>query len=174
MLDHRLQILLDDEVYGSHTVNKRDLFLGNRFEGSGIFDITLQGTWSTAKTRFTDVNSGSVFSEPDQAFGGIRINTTPQIRIVNPDALPGIKWGIDSLMVVFPAHWDKVIEGRRDYENIRIGPEIWGRIFSPAAGSAFLVTLDYNYQYFYNINDGKNPKGLHLFMANLRLGWGDL
>lgn len=166
--------VLDEEAYGAYQVNKRDLFLGNRFEGSGIFDITLQGTWSTSTTQFVETNDGALYSEPALKYGSVRINTTPQIRIVNPDALPGIKWGIDSLMVVFPMHWDKIIEGRPDYDNFRVGPEVWARIFQPAGGSAFLATLGYQYQFFYNINEGNNPKGMHLFMANLRLGWGDL
>ena len=52
--------------------------------------------------------------------------------------------------------------------------ELWGRVFSPVLGPAFLVTTSYAYQHFYNINDGANQKGLHIFQANLRLGWGDL
>ncbi len=162
-------IVQDDEVYGTRTVSKRDIFLGNRFEGSGIFDITLQGTWATAKQRFADLNVGSVFSDPTQEFGGIRINTTPQIRIINPDALPGIAWGFDSLMLVTPVSWDFGIKGAKDYENIRGGAELWGRMFSPLLGPGFLMTAGYSYEYFYNIS-----RGIHIFQANMRMGWGDL
>jgi hypothetical protein len=168
-------IVQDDELYGFRTVTKRDVFLGSRFEGSGIFDITLQGTYATGKQAYSDANTGMRFSDPSQEFAGFRTNLTPQIRLINPDAIPGIAWGFDSLMLVFPISHDLGLkQPSKDYENIRAGVELWGRMFSPAFGPAFLATAGYTYQNFYNINDGRNPKGLHLFMLNLRMGWGDL
>jgi hypothetical protein len=167
-------IVQDDEVYGIRTVSKRDIYLGSRFEGSGSFDITLQGTYATAKQIYLDVDNGGVFSDATQKFAGLRTNLTPQIRLINPDALPGIHWGFDSLMLVFPISHDLGLQGDKDYENVRGGVELWGRLFSPLLGPAFLITTSYAYQHFYNINGGANPKGLHMVQANLRLGWGDL
>jgi hypothetical protein len=167
-------IVQDDEVYGIRTVTKRDIYVGSRFEGSGAFDISLQGTYATAKQVYLDVDNGGVFSDATQKFGGLRTNLTPQVRLINPDALPGIRWGFDSLMLVFPISHDLGLEGAKDYENVRGGVELWGRVFSPVLGPAFLLTTSYAYQHFYNINGGANPKGLHLVQANLRLGWGDL
>jgi hypothetical protein len=168
-------LVQDDELYGFRTVTKRDIFLGTRFEGSGIFDITLQGTYATGKQTYSDADTGMRFSDPSQEFAGFRTNLTPQIRIINPDALPGISWGFDSLMLVFPVSHDLGLKKpSKDYENIRAGVELWGRMFSPVLGPAFLMTAGYTYQDFYNINGGTNPKGMHLFMLNLRMGWGDL
>jgi len=168
-------IVQDDELYGFRNVSKRDVFLGSRFEGSGIFDVTLQGTYATGKQTYSDADTGMLFSDPSQEFAGFRSNLTPQIRIINPDAIPGISWGFDSLMLVFPISHDLGLKKpSRDYENIRAGVELWGRVFSPVLGPAFLMTAGYTYQDFYNINGGANPKGLHLFMLNLRMGWGDL
>jgi|GEM_PF-2001639 len=168
-------IVQDDEQYGFRTVTKRDIFLGSRFEGSGIFDITLQGTYATGKQTYSTADTGERFSDPSQEFAGFRTNLTPQFRIINPDAIPGISWGFDSLMLVFPISHDLGLKKpSKDYENIRAGVEVWGRVFSPVLGPAFLVTAGYTYQDFYNINNGANPKGMHLFMLNLRMGWGDL
>lgn len=167
-------ITQDDEVYGIRTVSKRDVFLGSRFEGSGIFDITLQGTYGTGKQTYLDLNAGGTYTDPSQRFGGFRTNLTPQFRIINPDAIPALKWGFDSLMLVLPLSHDLGLKGAKDYENIRAGVELWGRAFSPVLGTAFLTTAGYTYQNFYNINDGRNPKGMHLFMLNVRMGWGDL
>ncbi len=78
-------------------------------------------------------------------------------------------------MLVFPISHDLGLkEASKDYQNIRAGVEMWGRIFSPVLGPAFLATAGYTYQDFYHINNGANPKGMHLFMLNLRMGWGDL
>lgn len=168
-------IVQDDELYGFRTVTKRDIFLGSRFEGSGAFDISLQGTYATGKQTFSNADTGMLFSDPTQEFAGFRSNLTPQVRIINPDAIPGIAWGFDSLMLVFPVSHDLGLkQASKDYENIRAGVEMWGRMFSPVLGPAFLVTAGYTYQNFYNINQGRNPKGMHLFMLNLRMGWGDL
>lgn len=168
-------IVQDDELYGFRTVTKRDIFLGSRFEGSGAFDITLQGTYATGKQTFSNADTGMLFSDPTQAFAGFRTNLTPQVRLINPDAIPGISWGFDSLMLVFPISHDLGLkQASKDYENIRAGVEMWGRLFSPVLGPALLLTGGYTYQNFYNINGGANPKGMHLFMLNARLGWGDL
>jgi hypothetical protein len=168
-------VVQDDEQYGFRTVTKRDMFLGSRFEGSGIFDVTLQGTYATGSQTFSTADTGERFTDPTQAYKGLRTNLTPQLRLINPDAIPGIAWGFDSLMLVFPISHDFGLKPEsKDYENIRGGVELWGRVFSPVLGPAFLLTAGYNYQNFYNINGGANPKGMHLFMFNLRMGWGDL
>lgn len=168
-------IVQDDELYGFRTVTKRDIFLGSRFEGSGIFDISVQGTYATGKQTYSDADTGARYSDPSQEYSGARANVTPQLRLINPDAIPGISWGFDSLMLVFPVSADWGLKkASKDYQNVRGGVEVWGRLFSPVLGPALLLTGGYSYQNFYNINDGANPKGMHLFMVNVRLGWGDL
>lgn len=164
--------LFDDEVYGTRTVRKRDLFAGTRFEGSERWDITLQGTYATSTQTFASPNDPTAMVYTDQAmeWAGLRTNLTPQLRIINPDAIPMLGSGFDSLMLVFPVSHDLGLKGRKDYENIRGGVEAWAKMFVfPVFGPAFLATAGYSYEYFYNIK-----KGLHIFQANLRLGWGDL
>jgi hypothetical protein len=165
-----LGVTQDDEVYGIRTVTKRDLFAGTRFEGSGAWDVTLQGTYGTSTQTYAAVESASVFSDRTQEFAALRTNLTPQYRFVDPDALPGVASGFDSLMLVLPLSHDLGLTGRKDYENLRGGAELWAKLFvTPIHGAPLLFTAGYNYQYFYNIS-----KGLHLFQANLRLGWGEL
>ena len=58
----------------------------------------------------------------------------------------------------------------KTYENVRVGAEIWAKFFGTGfGGPAFLATLGYDYQYFYNIKKAFNE--VHL---NLRMGWGRL
>jgi len=65
---------------------------------------------------------------------------------------------------------DLGLKGRKDYENIRGGLEAWAKfLVYPVLGPALLTTAGYSYEYFYNIK-----KGIHIFQANLRMGWGDL
>jgi hypothetical protein len=167
----------DDKVYGTRTVTTRDFFGGTRFEGAGIFDVTLQGTYLTARTTFVDPTQTNPveLTDPAQTFANFRSNATLQFRVINPDALPGIPPSTagfvpDMLNVVIPVSHDLGITGRKDYENIRAGLELWAKVFGTGiGGTAVLMTAGYDYQYFYKIQ-----KSMHMAHAALRIGWGDL
>ena len=162
-------IMQDDEAYGTRTLSKRDLFLGSRFEGPTSWDFSLQGTYGTSSMRYADPETARVFTDSTQEFANFRTSAYVAYRIVNPDALPGVA-ALDMLNLVFPITHDLGITGRKDYENIRAGAQIWMKLFgTPLLGPPFLITAGYDYQYFYQIQ-----KSMHLFQVNLRMGWGEL
>jgi hypothetical protein len=165
----------DDDVYGTRTVRKRDYYLGTRFEGAGNYDFTLQGTYATGATTLADPNDPSGIEREDasQRSSSFRTTALIQRRIVNPDAIPGINGKVidfDMMNLVIPITWDKGLQGPHDYENIRVGAELWTKFFGTGFwGPAFLPTVGYDYQYFYNLK-----KAVNEFHVNLRMGWGKL
>jgi hypothetical protein len=87
----------------------------------------------------------------------------------------------DMLNLVIPLSWDVSLDGPanynpddtedhgNDYANVRGGVELWYKMYGTGLfGSAFLFTVGYEMQYFYNI-----VKTMHMAHANVRLGWGD-
>ena len=163
----------DDDVYGTRTVRKHDYYLGTRFEGAGNYDFTLQGTYSNANTTYLDANRGVVLSDPQQRSSLIRTTAIIQRRIINPDAIPGINGKVidaDMLNVLIPVFWDKSLTGPDTFENVRVGAEVWAKLFGTGfLGPAVLATAGYDYQYFYNLK-----KAFNEFHVNLRMGWGKL
>jgi hypothetical protein len=165
----------DDDVYGTRTVRKHDFYVGTRFEGAGNNDFTLQGTYATASTTLADPNDPSGIEREDasQRSSSFRTTALIQRRIVNPDAIPGINGkfiDLDMMNLVIPITWDKGLQGPHDYENIRVGAELWTKFFGTGfLGPAFLPTVGYDYQYFYNLK-----KAVNEFHVNLRMGWGKL
>ena len=186
----------DDDVYGVRTVRKRDFYLGTRFEGAGNYDVSLQGTYSTFNMTQLDLDTGAVGEDPyapPLKSSSFRTTAIIQRRLINPDAIPGINGSFlapDMLNLVIPVTWDKGLSGStcqlpgavyastytssadcyKTYENVRIGAEVWAKFFGTGfGGPAFLATLGYDYQYFYNIKKAFNE--VHL---NLRMGWGKL
>jgi hypothetical protein len=115
------------------------------------------------------------FSEPGLHYGSARLSLIPQVRLVDQEAIPGVPpsflgFGLDMMNLVFPLHVDRGISGRRDFENVRAGTELWMKLFGTGiGGAAVLVTLGYDFQYFHQIG-----KSMHLGQAALRLGWGRL
>jgi hypothetical protein len=163
----------DDDVYGLRTVRKHDYYLGTRFEGAGNYDFTLQGTYATAMTTYVVPDTLQVFDDPTERSSSFRTTALIQRRIVNPDAIPGINGSVidfDMMNLVVPITWDKGLQGPHTYENIRVGAELWSKFFGTGfLGPAFLPTVGYDYQYFYNIK-----KAINEFHVNLRMGWGKL
>jgi hypothetical protein len=167
----------DDKVYGTRTVTTRDFFGGLRFEGAGALDLTLQGTYLTARTTFVDPTQVHPveLTDPAQTFANFRTNAVVQVRVINPDAIPGIPPSTlgfmpDMLNVVIPVSHDLGLTGRKDYENFRGGIELWLKLFGTGiGGTAVLMTAGYDYQLFYRIH-----KSMHMAHAALRIGWGDL
>jgi hypothetical protein len=170
-------LMEDAQDWGTRTAIKRDYYLGTRFEGPGKYDITLQGTYYTASAQFADANSPNpvVKSDPTQASSNYRTSLIVQHRIINPDAMPGVQgstagFAADMLNLVIPISHDLGLTGRKDYENVRGGVELWFKLFGTGiGGTAFLLTTGYDYQYYYRIS-----KGFHMAHAAIRMGWGDL
>jgi hypothetical protein len=167
----------DDKVYGLRTVTTRDIFAAFRYEGAGPLDLTVQGTYLTARTTFVDPTQvhPTEVTDPAQTSANLRTNAVVQIRVINPDAIPGIPTSTlgfvpDMLNVVIPISHDLGLTGRKDYENIRGGIELWFKVFGTGiGGTAVLMTAGYDCQYFYRIH-----KTLNMAHAALRIGWGDL
>lgn len=182
----------DNDVYGTRTVKRRDLYLGTRFEGAGNWDMQLQGTYSTSDVDALALNQGTVGEVPGAPMTSTSFRTSGylQYRIVNPDALPGINGSViapDMVHIVTPISWDKGLSGScvnptglawdstytsaaecyKTYENIRVGAEMWTKFYGTGfGGAAFLTTIGYDYQYFYQLK-----KAVHNVHLNLRMGW---
>jgi hypothetical protein len=164
----------DNEVFGDHRAINETIYGGIRLEGPGAFDIGITESMYTASGKVSQAGGVEV---PNYDISGrsLRSSLTVAARIINPDETPGIpgSWGpfaAHSLNWVFPASFDKVLAGRTDFENFRIGTQIWWQMFGLGfGGPAFLVTAGYDYQYFYRI-----PKHMHNVSVTFRLGWRDL
>ena len=165
----------DRELWGLHTLVSRELYGGTRFGGADFLDLTLQGTYYVSNTEAVNPNNNQRFSEPGLDFGSVRASLLTQVRLVDQEAIPGLPpsfagLGLDMLNLVFPIHVDRAVSGRNDFENVRVGSELWMKLFGTGlGGAALLVTVGYDFQYFHRIG-----KGLHLGQAALRLGWGRL
>lgn len=182
----------DQDVYGTRTVKRRDVYLGTRFEGAGNWDMQLQGTYSTSDIDALDPNTGVVGDVPGAPMSStsFRASGYLQYRIINPDALPGISGSViapDMVHIVTPVSWDKGLSGSCEnptgakwlatyttqaecykmYENFRVGAEMWTKFYGTGfGGPAFLTTVGYDYQYFYQLK-----KAVHNVHLNLRMGW---
>lgn len=178
-----------DQVYGLHTVTQKDLYLGTRLEGPGVWDLTLQGTLFTSDTYEVRADDVELESRKDPYNSDIKTFRTAAIiqnRLLNPDTMPAVQsstlgFAPDMLNLVFPLSWDVAIDGpanfnpidtkdhANDYANIRAGAELWYKMYGTGLwGTAFLMTVGYDVQYFYNIT-----KTVHMAHANIRMGWGD-
>jgi hypothetical protein len=115
----------DADVYGTRTVQRRDLYLGTRFEGAGSWDVQLQGTYSTSDIRALDLRTGDVLpvSGAPLKSSSFRSSGYLQYRLINPDAVPGINGSLiapDMVHLLMPVSWDKGLSG--SCENILINP----------------------------------------------------
>jgi hypothetical protein len=167
----------DRELFGRHTVVNQDFFAGGRFAGVQRWSFMLQGTGRLTNTEEVNPNleAPQVFSEPGQKQRSGRASFITQVRLIDEEAIPGVPpshlgVGVDMMNLVFPLHYDRAFEGRRDYENVRAGVELWTKLFGlGVGGAAVLVTVGYDFQYFQRLG-----KGMHLGQAALRLGWDEL
>ena len=79
-------------------------------------------------------------------FASARASLITQLRIIDQEAIPGVPpsslgFGVDMLNLVFPLHVDRALSGRRDFENLRAGSELWLKLFGTGlGGAAVLVT----------------------------------
>lgn len=124
----------DDDVYGTHTVLRNDVYLGTRYEGAGNWDFQLQGTYSTSDIRALELSTGKVLPVSGQPMKStsFRASGYLQYRLINPDAIPGVNGRViapDMVHVVVPVSVDKGLSGSCD--NV-IFNELTGE---PMAGS---------------------------------------
>jgi hypothetical protein len=78
--------------------------------------------------------------------------------------------GTHALNWVFPVSFDKTVSGPDDFENVRIGTQLWAHLLGLGfGGPSFLLTGSYQYQYFYRFD-----KHMHNVGMALRLGWREL
>jgi len=163
----------DNEVFGDHRAVNETFYGGARLEGPGVFDIGLTEAMYVANG--TRIELGGETPTSDLSGRSLRSSLVIGARLLNPDATPGIpgSWGpfaAHSLNWVFPASFDKVLSGRDDFENFRIGTQFWFQMFGTGfGGPAFLVTAGYDYQFYYRI-----PKHMHNVSLTFRMGWRDL
>jgi hypothetical protein len=182
----------DADVYGTRTVQRRDLYLGTRFEGAGNWDMQLQGTYSTSDIQALDLKTGDVLPVAGAPMKSSSFRTSGylQYRVINPDAIPGVNGSViapDMVHLVMPVSWDKGLSGScvnphglpwdttytsaaecyKTYENIRVGAELWTKFFGTGfGGPAILSTVGYDYQYFYQLK-----KAVHNVHMSVRMGW---
>ncbi len=167
----------DRELWGAHAVVAQDYFGGVRFAGIERWSYQLQGTGRFGNTTVVNPNSDPprVHSEPGLDHKSARGTFITQVRLIDEEAIPAVPasyagFGVDMMNLVFPVHYDRTIEGRSDYDNVRAGVELWTKIFGlGTGGAAFLITVGYDFQYFPNLG-----KAMHLGQAAFRLGWDQL
>jgi hypothetical protein len=168
----------DDELWGLQLVTSRDYYAGLRLEGPFNTDFTYQGTYLTTQQSFVDPNDPipTLYLDKRQpGFSFYRSTFVVQQRLRSYDTFPGVPpstlgFASDTVVLVFPFFWDKNLTGIKDYENVRGGAQIWTKLFGTGfGGTAFLLTVGYDAQYYYRIN-----KMMHMGQLAIRMGWGDL
>jgi len=165
----------DNEVFGDHRTINETYYGGARLEGPGKFDIGVNESYYVASGTQLNPSTGVENPSLDLASKTLRSSVVFSARLINPDETPGVPggwgpFGVHSLNWVFPASFDKVTAGLNDFENFRVGTQLWFQLFGTGfGGPAFLFTLGYDYQYFYRI-----PKSVHNASLTIRLGWRDL
>jgi len=164
----------DNEVFGDHRVINRTFFAGARLEGPGAYDLGFSENY--AESSGTVIEAGPVEVPSSELSSKIlRTSLTVTRRLLNPDETPGVPnstagFANHALNWVFPVSVDNVLSRAKDYENFRIGSELWWQVFGTSLGGAsLLTTVGYDYEYFYRL-----PKHTHNVFITARLGWRDL
>jgi len=164
----------DNEVFGDHRTINETFYGGSRLEGPGPFDIGVTESFYMNSGSIVHPD-GSVTADSNLSAKMLRSSVVVARHLVNPDETPGVprSWagfGAHSLNWVFPASFDKVLSGRTDFENFRVGTQLWWQMFGTGIwGPAVLVTAGYDYQYFYHFK-----KHMHNVSLTFRVGWRDL
>ena len=117
----------DNEVYGTRLVQKRDYYGGTSLLGIGRWDFTLQGT--VYQSGVTDAEG---FDLAPLANAQFRTSVVPLFRIIDGETIPGLPTGGSPafLNLVFPMKWDVATQGSHDFENFRVGAELWTRFIA--------------------------------------------
>ncbi len=163
----------DNELYGNRRVINDTIHGGVRIEGPGKWDVSLHESWFRGRGR--DITGQGEVAAEDLSASSLRSSFTLVRHLAHPDQTPGVPPSFgpvasDSVSVAFPASWDKAVKGPSNYENFRVGAQLWFKLFGTGVGgTTALTTLSYEYQYFYRFG-----KHVHNFGAAVRIGWGDL
>jgi hypothetical protein len=164
----------DNEVFGDHRTINETIFGGVRLEGPGKWNIGVTESYFMTTGKVADAQ-GVETVDADMSSDSLRSQLTITRLLVNPDETPGVPkevgpFASDSLNWVFPLSYDKALSGNTDFENFRVGTQLWWKVYGTGLwGTTFLATIGYDYQYFFNINKHMHNAGL-----TLRMGWGDL
>jgi hypothetical protein len=154
----------DNEVYGTRLVQKRDYYGGTSLLGIGRWDLTLQGTVFQA-----GVTDAEGFDLSPLANAQFRTTVVPLFRIIDGETIPGLPAAGSPafLNLVFPVKWDVATQGAKDFENFRVGAELWARFIATGLrGTSFLVSGGYSFEYFYNLD-----KQLNIARVDVGMGW---
>jgi hypothetical protein len=161
---------MDDEVYGVRMVQRRDLYAGTSLRGLGGFDVTLQGTIFTSNTMESRWENGVLERVLDGSQGIRQLRPTMILlyRLIDDEAIPDVpRSPLAGLNLVVPVRADFATEGPRDFENLRGGVELWGKVIAtPLRGTHFLITAGYEAQWFHRLD-----RVLHIGRLELRMGW---
>ncbi len=163
----------DNELYGNRRVVNDTIHGGARLEGPGNWDVSVHESWF--RGRGTDITAQGETAAEDLSAASVRTSVTVVRHLAHPDASPGVParvgpFASDAVSLAFPASWDKVVKGPGPYENLRVGAQLWLKLFATGVwGATSLTTLTYDYQYFYRFG-----KHVHNVGAAVRVGWGDL
>lgn len=170
-------VMQDDEIYGIRQVVRQDLYGGLHLQ-LPAYELGVQSAYLRSRTRWVDPNDNTpaVYTDPHQSYGSVRTNAFAQVRLVNPDATPGIAptrlgFALDEVNVNFPVQWETSVEGPNDYSSLRGGAELWVKLYQHGTGGTpVLLSGGMDTQYFYNL-DGKFVNTARL---GVRVGWSDL
>lgn len=163
----------DDETFGVRVVRRRDAHLGLALVRLQDWDVTVM---SSVRSGAVDIRppDRSQYSgeDPQQSNAQYRTTVTLLRRLIDEDAEPGMPaqvLGVQPSMVnaVVSVRHDARLAGLHAFQNVRAGVELWAKAFvTPLRGTAFLVSVGYENQYFYTIG-----KDLHILHADVRMGW---
>lgn len=154
--------VLDDERFGRSILRKGTYSGGTAFKGWLDYNLTLTGQYITSALS----DNGRV--DAGQSSSQWRTGLSITRRLIDEEANPALPTGpLSALQLAIPLRHDAAVTGLREFENVRGGVELWGKLLSRLLrGPSLLVNVGADYQYFYNIN-----KGLVSARVEARLGW---
>ncbi|HVY28402.1 MAG TPA: hypothetical protein VHB79_17725 [Polyangiaceae bacterium] len=155
-------VMSDDERFGTTVVRKTTYGGGSVLKGWQGFDFMLMGNYFRYAT---EVNRDV---QPQLGSSQWRSNVRIMKRLIDEEITPGMPPSpLTSLELVIPLRHDLALSGPNDYENVRGGLELWGKLLAPGLrGSTFLLNASVEAQYFYHLD-----KVIALAQVGVRLGW---
>ncbi len=154
--------ILDDEQFGRSVLHKKTYSGGTAFKGWEDYNFALTGMYMSA--GLTDNGEPDPYQQNSQWRSSLAV----QRRLIDEEANPSLPKGpLAAMSLAIPIRHDFALTGLKEYENVRVGVELWTKFFSDRArGTSFLVNVGVDYQYFYNIE-----KSLVSARIEARMGW---
>jgi len=164
-------LLHDEERFGSTIVEKEDFFGGVTVQQIAIpalsavaksFDITVQGTLLRSE----------ISNDSTQENAQFRTNVTLLARLIDEEDMPYVPEQPSTvnaayLHLAIPFIYDTAVDGPDYFENISIGAEIRGKLYSRSArGASALLVCGYQWTNYFNIDEQ-----LHGYHVSIRLGF---